>query len=151
MPRRSVPRSVYPGRRSARAPRDRRLGFTHGLGGTARRPAGVRGPGALRYFDTCSRGASKKSEETEMRRTISGAAFTAFIALSAAQVELAAAPALEGLTGTPGEWQQFGYDSAHRGVNPLETTIQPGNVATLHRLYRAPLPGLVNGAPVFLA
>ncbi|HEV3455187.1 MAG TPA: PQQ-binding-like beta-propeller repeat protein, partial [Thermoanaerobaculia bacterium] len=86
-----------------------------------------------------------------MRKTIHGAALTALIALSAALAEPAAAPALEGVTGTPGEWQQFGYDPAHRGVNPLETTIQPGNVATLHRLYRAPLPGLVNGAPVFLA
>src|SRR5260370_18862744 len=87
-----------------------------------------------------------------MRRTIHGAALAALVALSAALVEPAAAPAAqEELTGTPGEWQQFGYDPAHRGVNPLETTIQPGNVATLHRLYRAPLPGLVNGAPVFLA
>jgi len=86
-----------------------------------------------------------------MRRKISSAAFTALIALSVALVELAAAPALEGLVGTPGEWQQFGYDPAHRGVNPLETTIQPGNVATLQRLYRAPLPGLVNAAPVFLS
>jgi outer membrane protein assembly factor BamB len=86
-----------------------------------------------------------------MRRTIHGAALTALIALSVALAEPAASPALEGVTGTPGEWQQFGYDPAHRGVNPLETTIQPGNVATLHRLYRAPLPGLVNGAPVFLA
>jgi outer membrane protein assembly factor BamB len=53
--------------------------------------------------------------------------------------------------GTPGDWQQFGYDPGHRGLNPLETTLQAGNVATLHLLYKAALPGIVDSAPVFLS
>jgi outer membrane protein assembly factor BamB len=53
--------------------------------------------------------------------------------------------------GTPGDWQQFGYDPRHSGVTPLEATIQPGNVATLHLRYAVPLPGTVDDAPVFLS
>jgi hypothetical protein len=53
--------------------------------------------------------------------------------------------------GTPGDWQQFGYDPRHSGLTPLEATLQPGNVATLHLRYSAPLPGTVDGAPVFLS
>jgi outer membrane protein assembly factor BamB len=79
------------------------------------------------------------------------AALRALILVVAALVGAAAAQARGGPAGTPGEWQQFGYDSAHHGVNPRETTIQPGNVATLHLLYRVSLPGLVNSAPVFLS
>src|ERR1700688_331397 len=85
-----------------------------------------------------------------MRMTTPGASLTILILLAAALAGPAAA-ALGGPAGTPREWQQFGYAPAHRGVNPLETTIQPGNVATLHLLYRVSLPGLVNSAPVFLS
>jgi outer membrane protein assembly factor BamB len=53
--------------------------------------------------------------------------------------------------GTPGDWQQFGYDARHGGVALLEPTLTPGNVATLHLLYQARLPGIVDSAPVFLA
>src|SRR5262249_45300832 len=53
--------------------------------------------------------------------------------------------------GTPGDWQQFGSDPRHSGFAALETTLRPGNVATLHRLYLAPLPGTVDDAPVFLS
>ena len=68
------------------------------------------------------------------------------VAVSAAAHAVASAQA-----GTPGDWQQFGYDPGHRGFNPLETTIQPGNVTTLRLLYKAALPGIVDDAPVFLA
>jgi len=61
------------------------------------------------------------------------------------------AGALAAAPGTPGDWQQFGYDSGHRGFNPLETTIQPGNVATLHLLYKAALAAKIDDAPVFLS
>jgi outer membrane protein assembly factor BamB len=53
--------------------------------------------------------------------------------------------------GTPGDWQQFGYDARHGGVALLEATLSPANVATLHLLYQAQLPGIVDSAPVFLA
>ena len=53
--------------------------------------------------------------------------------------------------GTPGDWQQFGYDARHSGVAALETTLTPGNVSTLHVLYSATLPGTVDDAPVFLS
>ena len=67
-------------------------------------------------------------------------------------VGVAGAPARAAvLAGTPGDWQQFGYDPRHSGVNPLETTLQQGNVATLHVRYKAVLPGVVDDAVVFLS
>jgi hypothetical protein len=53
--------------------------------------------------------------------------------------------------GTPGDWQQFGYDPRHSGVAALETTLNPGNVGTLHRLYSVSLFATVDSAPVFLS
>jgi outer membrane protein assembly factor BamB len=53
--------------------------------------------------------------------------------------------------GTPGDWQQFGYDARHSGVALLEPTLSPANVGTLHLLYQARLPGIVDSPPVFLA
>ncbi|HYL06598.1 MAG TPA: PQQ-binding-like beta-propeller repeat protein [Thermoanaerobaculia bacterium] len=53
--------------------------------------------------------------------------------------------------GTPGDWQQFGYDPRHSGVAALETTLRPGNVGTLHLLYSVSLPGTVDDAPVYLS
>ncbi len=53
--------------------------------------------------------------------------------------------------GSPGDWQQFGYDPHHSGVAALETTLRPGNVHTLHLLYSATLPATVDDAPVFLS
>jgi len=63
-----------------------------------------------------------------------------------------ALPAPSGtVTGTPGDWQQFGYDARHSGVAALETTLTPGNVSSLHTLYSVTLPGTVDDAPVFLS
>ncbi|MBV8202449.1 MAG: PQQ-binding-like beta-propeller repeat protein, partial [Acidobacteria bacterium] len=53
--------------------------------------------------------------------------------------------------GTPGDWQQFGYDPRHSGDAALETTLRPGNVGTLHLLYSVSLPGTVDDAPVYLS
>ncbi|HVT17533.1 MAG TPA: PQQ-binding-like beta-propeller repeat protein [Thermoanaerobaculia bacterium] len=49
------------------------------------------------------------------------------------------------------DWPQFGFDAQHSGVNPRETAIGAGNVATLQRLYHAFLPDTVDGAPAFLS
>jgi hypothetical protein len=65
---------------------------------------------------------------------------------------LAQAPAIHALPpGTPGDWPQFGYDARHDGFNPQETTLGPGIVPTLHKLYAVPLAGTVDNAPVFLS
>jgi PQQ-like domain len=63
----------------------------------------------------------------------------------------AGVPGWAATAGTPGDWQQFGYDARHSGVNPLETTLQQSNVATLHVRYKAALPGVVDDTVVFLS
>jgi uncharacterized repeat protein (TIGR01451 family) len=47
-------------------------------------------------------------------------------------------------------WRQFNFDSQHSGNNPEETTINTGNVCTLHVLYQVTLPGVADGAPALL-
>jgi hypothetical protein len=49
------------------------------------------------------------------------------------------------------DWMQFGYDAAHTGYNPAETTINTGNVAQLVTLYNATLAASVDSAPVYLS
>jgi hypothetical protein len=49
------------------------------------------------------------------------------------------------------DWMQFGYDAAHTGYNPAETTITPANVAGLTRRYSVDLPATVDSAPVYLS
>jgi PQQ-like domain len=48
------------------------------------------------------------------------------------------------------DWTQFDFDSRHSGNNPRESTVHAGNVATLHVRYHVTLPGVADGAPVFL-
>jgi outer membrane protein assembly factor BamB len=67
---------------------------------------------------------------------------------AAAAPRAAAGPAF---TGTPGDWQQFGYDPRHSGTTSQEPTLQTGNVSTLHLLYKVALPGTLDDAPVFLS
>lgn len=47
------------------------------------------------------------------------------------------------------DWLQWGYDAAHSGNNPDETTITTANVAQLTRRYQATLPSTVDSAPVY--
>ena len=49
------------------------------------------------------------------------------------------------------DWMQFGYDAAHTGNNPVETTINAGNVAGLATLYNVTIPSSVDSAPVYLS
>jgi hypothetical protein len=51
------------------------------------------------------------------------------------------------------DWAQFGYDAAHRGFNPAETTLAPGNVAQLAAIWPggAALATSVDSAPVYAA
>ncbi len=49
------------------------------------------------------------------------------------------------------DWPAFDYDVQHSGTTDQETTIHPGNVATLHSLYPAvTLPSIADGAAAFL-
>src|ERR1700752_3916343 len=49
------------------------------------------------------------------------------------------------------DWMQFGYDAAHTGYHPPETTINAGNVSQLTRLYSVTIPSGVDSAPVYLS
>jgi len=49
------------------------------------------------------------------------------------------------------DWMQFGYDPAHTGNNPVETTITTANVNQIVRRYNVPLPASVDSAPVYLS
>jgi outer membrane protein assembly factor BamB len=49
------------------------------------------------------------------------------------------------------DWLQFDRDPAHSGNNPLETRISRGNVASLKRLFRAPLLTVADNSPVYLS
>jgi hypothetical protein len=55
-----------------------------------------------------------------------------------------------GASAQQADWPQFDYDSQHSGTTDQETTIHPGNVATLHVLYHVALPSIADGAPAFL-
>src|SRR5215475_9967833 len=49
------------------------------------------------------------------------------------------------------DWMQFGYDAAHTGFNPAETTINAGNVANLATMYSVSIASGVDSAPVYLS
>jgi hypothetical protein len=49
------------------------------------------------------------------------------------------------------DWMQFGYDAAHTGYNPVETTINAGNAGLLETQYSVTLPASVDSAPVYLS
>ena len=49
------------------------------------------------------------------------------------------------------DWPQFGFDAQHSGNNTRETGISAANVASLTVLFKQPLPGTADGAPVYLA
>jgi outer membrane protein assembly factor BamB len=49
------------------------------------------------------------------------------------------------------DWMQFGYDAAHTGFNPAETTISAANVASVTTRYNVDLPATVDSAPVYLS
>ena len=49
------------------------------------------------------------------------------------------------------DWTQFGYDAAHSGFNPAETTLSISNVAKLSTLYHVDLPKSIDSAPVYLS
>ena len=48
------------------------------------------------------------------------------------------------------DWLQFNGDSQHSGNNTLETRLSAGNVAGLKQLFQVNLPGVADGAPVYL-
>jgi hypothetical protein len=52
--------------------------------------------------------------------------------------------------GKPADWLQFGYDTAHSGVNPNEAVITQANVATLRLGFQVQLRAIADGAPAYL-
>jgi len=48
-------------------------------------------------------------------------------------------------------WLQYNGDAQHSGDNVLESAISPATVASLQRLFRVTLPGVADGAPVYLS
>lgn len=54
-------------------------------------------------------------------------------------------------TAAAADWPQFGYDAAHSGSNPAETTLSAANVAQLVAAYANPvtLSSSVDSAPVY--
>ena len=48
------------------------------------------------------------------------------------------------------DWLQYNGDSAHSGNNTLESRISANNVASLSQVFRASLPDVADGAPVYL-
>ena len=56
-----------------------------------------------------------------------------------------------GTAATAADWMQFGYDAAHTGVNPAETTITAANVVGVTTRYSVDLPASVDSAPVYLS
>ena len=48
-------------------------------------------------------------------------------------------------------WLQFNFDAQHSGYNPSETTLSSANVSQLAVAFKVALPGVADGAPVFLS
>ncbi len=48
------------------------------------------------------------------------------------------------------DWPQFGMNPQHTSSNPLEITINAGNVANLQMLYKVNLPSPADSTPVYL-
>src|SRR3981189_3590081 len=46
------------------------------------------------------------------------------------------------------DWPGYGYDAAHSGANPAETTISPGNVGQLRLAWSAPIGSDLRCTPV---
>lgn len=51
----------------------------------------------------------------------------------------------------PYDWRQFNGNPSHTGNNTLETRITANNVANLDLLFQVSLPGIADGAPVYLS
>src|SRR5689334_23728276 len=49
---------------------------------------------------------------------------------------------------TNGDWVQYGFNSAHTGFNPNETTLSPENVGSLVELWTSEVGGFFFGSPV---
>ena len=49
------------------------------------------------------------------------------------------------------DWLQFNGDPSHTGNNTLENSISANNVGNLNLLFQVTLPGIADGAPVYLS
>ncbi len=49
------------------------------------------------------------------------------------------------------EWPQFNLNAQHSGSTNTDTAIRAGNVARLQKFFEVELPGVADGAPVYLA
>jgi outer membrane protein assembly factor BamB len=60
------------------------------------------------------------------------------------------------MSATAADWLQFGFDPAHSGNNPAETTLSASGsgefaLTALFSVYNVTLPGVADGAPAFLS
>src|SRR5689334_7804433 len=46
------------------------------------------------------------------------------------------------------DWAVYGFDTAHSGNNPYETTITKSTVGSLHRVWHIKLPDIADSAPI---
>ena len=90
---------------------------------------------------------SVKAHNGQVRR-LAAMLGAAMVALGA----VAVAPPLKAAAAAGGSWPQVRFDAAHTGYNPLESTINAGNVSTLQpawsfdpQEYPAPSPVVANG------
>src|SRR5512143_1454911 len=51
----------------------------------------------------------------------------------------------------PYNWLQFNGDALHSGSNTIENQISVSSVANLQLLFQVALPGIADGAPVYLS
>ena len=64
---------------------------------------------------------------------------------------IASIPAEQALPNpAPRDWLQFNYDPQHSGDNIAENLLSNRNVASLTRSFQVTLPGVADGAPVYL-
>ncbi len=85
---------------------------------------------------------------TALVGTVSIAAFARLggAQVSASQAGVAAAPSVSGGI----DWAQFGGDGRHASDNTSEATINAANVGSLTRLYRSPLPTVIDSSLLVL-
>jgi hypothetical protein len=114
--------------------------------GTADFPVSCGGSGPAAAAALCSPGPRAGAPRPPIALPPETLAMPAKIALGTALLTcLALTPA------AAADWLQWGYDAAHSGSNPDETTITRDNVAQLTRRYQATLPASVDSAPVYAA
>lgn len=86
-----------------------------------------------------------------MQRSFMAMCFVLGLCATVAPSTLFASQHSLALVTTSYDWLQFDGNAQHSGNNTWETTITTANVSTLKKAFSAILPGVADGAPVYLA